>query len=330
MPPFSLPPFRARALAQAGRRHDTPPMPAGDTPARLRRFALALCLALATLWLPACQRSAGPVPTPREAAEAAALRPVDAVYLLRDRLLERDGAGFARLAVPPELHTELEAAWAQGRSRWPLDELPLDAHIPGMLAALQVPQADKALMATFRKQFANADRDIDQAIRTLMVFGGEYVQNDPEYDADARDHIAQAIAALGHWGLAAPLADPKRAQRFFATLAAAAVRSGIDGKAGNAAFAALGMTQSLNRLSPFFATLLAQLRQQYGLDIDTTLRGLQVSLEQQTGDDATLRVRYLLGGQAVDARMPAVRIDGRWYLAGYVRRARQSLDGGPR
>lgn len=304
-------------------------MPDGDTPARLRHLALALSLALAALWLPGCQRGPGPGMAPAAPVEAAALRPVDAVYLLRDRLLARDGAGFARLAVPPALRAELETAWAQGRSRWPLDELPLDAHIPGMLAALQAPQADKALMATFRRQFANADRDIDQAIRTLMVFGGEYVQNDPEYDPDARDHIAQAIAAVGGWALAAPLADPKRAQRFFATLSAAAVRSGIDGKAGNAAFAALGMTQSLNRLSPFLATLLAQLRQQYGLDIDATLRGMHVTLERQTGDDAMLRVQYTLGGHPVDARMPAVRIDGHWYLAGYVQRARLSLGNGP-
>jgi hypothetical protein len=306
-------------------------MPARDTPARFHRFALAICLALAALWLPGCQRGAGPGQStaPGVAVEQAALRPVDAVYLLRDRLLARDGAGFARLAVPPALHAELQTAWAQGRSRWPLDELPLDAHIPGMLATLQAPQADKALMATFRRQFANADRDIDQAIRTLMVFGGEYVQNDPEYDPDARDHVAQAIAALGGWALAAPLADPKRAQRFFATLSAAAVRSGIDGKAGNAAFAALGMTQSLNRLSPFLATLLAQLRQQYGLDIDATLRDMRVTLERQTGDEAMLRVQYVLAGQPVDARMPAVRIDGHWYLAGYVQRARQSLGPGP-
>lgn len=304
-------------------------MPAPDAPARSHLAALALGMALALSCLAACQRGAGPVAAPRAAAETAALRPVDAVYLLRDRLLARDGAGFARQAVPPDLHAELETAWAQGRSRWPLDELPLDAHIPGMLAALQAPQADKLLMATFRRQFANADADIDQAVRTLMVFGAEYVQNDPEYDEQARDHIAQAIAALGGWALAAPLADPKRAQRFFGALSAAAVRSGVDGKAGNAAFAALGMTQSLNRLSPFLATLLAQLRQQYGLDIDASLRGLRVSLERQTGDDAILRVQYQLGGQPVDARMPAVRLDGHWYLAGYVQRARASLDGAP-
>ncbi len=302
-------------------------MHAGDAATRYRRLALALCLGLALPWLSACQRGSGPNPEAAATVAVAATRPVDAVHVLRDRLLERDGAGFARLAVPPALHVQLEAAWARGQSRWPLDELPLDTHIPRMLVALQAPQADKALLATYRKQFANADKDIDQAIRTLVVFGGEYVQKDADYSEEERAHVSQAINALGSWALAAPLADPRRAQPFFATLAAAAVRSGIDGKAGDAAFAALGMTQSLNRLSPFFATLLAQLRLQYGLDIDAALRGLHVSLLQQTGDSAQLRLQYTFAGTRIDALAPVVRIDGHWYLANYVRRAEQSLGG---
>lgn len=307
-------------------------MPAADASTRYRRHALALCLGLglALPWLPACQRSPGPSPDATATAEVAAARPVDAVHVLRDRLLARDGAGFARLAVPPALHAQLEAAWARGQSRWPLDELPLDTHIPRMLVALQAPQADKALMATYRKQFAHADKDIDQAVRTLVVFGGEYVQKDADYSDEERAHVSQAINALGDWALAAPLADPKRAQPFFTALAAAAVRSGIDGKAGNAAFAALGMTQGLNRLSPFFATLLAQLRLQYGLDIDAALRSLHVSLLKQTGDTAELRLQYSFAGTRIDALAPAVRINGHWYLANFVRRAERSLQANPR
>ena len=290
--------------------------------------AACLCAVTLLLSLSACQPEggSGQRPVARVASsEVAALRPVDAVYVLRDRLLARDGAGFAQLAVPPALHAELELAWRAGRSRWPLDELPLDARIPRMLAALQAPNADKALMVTFRSQFAGADADIDQAIRTLMVFGGQYVQTDPDSSQTEHDHTHQAIAAMGAWALQAPLADPKRAQRFFSVLSAAAVRSGIDGKAGNQAFATLGMTQSLNRLSPFLATLLAQLHQQYGLDIDAALRSVRVSLLQQTGDQAQLRLQYTLAGHPIDAIVPVVRLNGHWYLRDFVARAEASV-----
>lgn len=284
----------------------------------------------------ACQRDAptdaSPIRVSVQSRAQAARKPVDAVIVLRDRLLARDGAGFARLAVPPALHAQLAEGWQQGRSRWPLDELPLDAKLPKMLAALQEKDAESKLMATFRRQFAGADRDIDEAIRTLVQFGGDYVQTEADYTAQEREHVGQALAALGSWALAAPLSDPKRAQPFFAALVAAARRCGVDGKAGNAAFARLGMDASLARLSPFIATLLAQLHIQYGLDIDATLRGLEVRLQDQTGDTARLRLRYTLGdsrapGSAIDAIVPVVRIDGHWYLADFVHRAEASLAG---
>ncbi|MFS8137414.1 MAG: hypothetical protein ACMG50_04720 [Thermomonas sp.] len=290
---------------------------------------LFLFLPCLLLGLAACQPDAGPANGPAALATQAkpgpATRPVDAINVLAARLLARDGAGFATLAVPPDLHTQLEAGWRDGRTRWPLDELPLDSHLPGMLATLQEKNAQKKLKATFRSQFAGADRDIDSAIRTLAQFGGQYVQTEPTYSKAERDHIGQAIAALSGWALAAPLSDTARADRFFTALTAAAQRSGIDGKAGNASFAKLGMRSSLDRLSPFIATLLAQLRSQYGLDMDASLRRLNVQLLDQTGDTARLRLRYPLAGRDIDAIVPAVRIDGHWYLADFVTRAQASL-----
>ena len=290
-----------------------------------RACVLTLCLVL----LPGCQPDPAPAADPARMAALArpmpATRPVDAINVLAARLLARDGAGFARLAVPPELHKRLEAGWRDGRSRWPLDELPLDGRLPAMLASLQEKDAQARYKVTFRQQFAGADRDIDLAIRTLAQFGGQYVQKEADYTEDERDHVVQAIAALSNWALAAPLSDPTRADHFFTALIAAAQRSGIDGKAGNAAFTKLGMKSSLDRMSPFIATLLAQLRTQYGLDIDASLRGLNVQLLEQTGDSARLRLRYQLAGGDIDAIVPAVRIDEHWYLANFVTRAEASL-----
>jgi len=293
--------------------------------APLRRCALVLLLC----WLPACQRDGAPdTGAIRMAAGAKArpaAKPVDAVHVLAGRLLARDGAGFARLSVPPALHARLVKGWGAGRTRWPLDELPLDARLPGMLAALQAPNAEQSLQAMFRRQFKGADRDIDDAVRTLAMFTGDYVQKDAGYTPQEREHVTQAIGALSRWAVAAPLSDPARAQRVFAGLALAARRSGIDGNDGNAAYAALGMDASLRRLSPFIATLLAQLRKDYAFDVDASLRGLDVRLLEQTGDRARLRLRYPLAGTDIDAVVPVVRIDGHWYLADFVHRAEASL-----
>lgn len=290
----------------------------------------AAALMLSLTLLPGCQPN--PLPSATNPAEMAAQakpmpakRPVDAINVLAARLLARDGAGFARLAVPPELHARLETGWRDGSTRWPLDELPLDKRLPGMLASLQEKNALAKYKATFHAQFAGADRDIDMAIRTLAQFSGQYVQKEASYTKDERDHVVQAIAALSSWALAAPLADTARADHFFTAMTAAAQRSGIDGKAGDAALVKLGMQSSLDRMSPFIATLLAQLRTQYKLDLDASLRGLNVQLLEQTGDSARLRLRYQLAKGDIDAIVPAVRIDGHWYLADFVTRAEASL-----
>ncbi len=292
----------------------------------LRCCALVLLLC----WLPACQRDnaadAGVIRVAAPAPAKPATKPVDAVNVLAARLLARDGVGFARLAVPPELHARLIEGWAAGQTRWPLHELPLDTRLPGMLAALQAKGADTALQATFRRQFKGADRDIDEAVRTLALFGGEYVQNAADYSPEERDHVIQAIAAMSRWAVAAPLSDTDRAGRLFRALAQAAQRSGVDGKAGNDAYAALGMDASLKRLAPFLSTLLAQFRKDYGFDLDASMRGLDVRLLEQKGDHARLRLRYELAGTPIDAIVPAVRINGYWYLADFVRRAEASVD----
>ena len=86
------------------------------------------------------------------------------------------------------------------------------------------------------------------------------------------------------------------------------------------------MEASLERLGPFLAAS-KQVFRSYGLDLDATFDGLDASLVQQTGDTATVRVRYLLGGEPIDTILAVRRIDGRWYLVDYLRNAEASLDG---
>ena len=62
---------------------------------------------------------------------------------------------------------------------------------------------------------------------------------------------------------------------------------------------------------------------------DASLRALKVTLLQQTGDTARLRLQYPLAGRDIDAVVPAVRIDGHWYLADFVQRADASLAAKP-
>lgn len=258
-------------------------------------------------------------------AGAGAARPADAVRLLTRHLRADDLEAFARDAVPPTLYRQLETAWREGRTRWPLDELPLGERVPDMLAALAKPGSEARLRRTFDRQFAGAARELKSTAATLGLFGAQYVANEGDFSADERDHYSQLIAAASLWAQSAPLSDPKRGHAAIDRLAAAARKTGL---AGGADFARLGMSASLRRLSPMAAAT-RQVLASYGLHLDVDLGALDASLQEQTGDTARVRMRYALGGHPIDTVVSVERHDGRWYVSDFLRHAEAAVKAKP-
>jgi hypothetical protein len=243
--------------------------------------------------------------------------PAQTIERLADHLHEDDLDGFAREAVPPALHDRLDAAWHAGRTRWPLDELPFGVHLPGMLQALAAPGSETRLQAVFDQQFAGADRQLHGAAVSLGLFGTQYLQTARGYGDAERQHYTQLIQAAAGWSTHAPLGDRGRARQGLATLAAAARRRGL---AAPDAFQRIGMDEGLRRMGPFAAAF-KQALTAYGLDLDADLASLHATLLQQTGDTASVRMRYRFAGADIDTIVPMQRIDGRWYLVEFLRHA---------
>lgn len=262
--------------------------------------------------LSACNRDAAPV-----AAAALPPGPTSAVTQLVEDLRHNDLAGYARHALPPSLHAQLEASWRERRTIWPLTALPLDDRLPGFITVLSAPEAEKALPAQFNRQFAGAQRELRSAASTLGLFAAQYVRGADEYSDAQRDHYVQLIAALSHWGRQASLSDATRAREAIVQLVAAARLTGLGGPG---AFHARGMEPGLGRLGPFFARF-KQVLLGYGLDLDGALDSVQVELLEQAGDSARVRLHYRLYEQPVDAVVQVERRDGRWYLTDLLRHA---------
>ncbi|NUS59579.1 MAG: hypothetical protein HOQ01_01390, partial [Lysobacter sp.] len=213
--------------------------------------------------------------------------------------------------------------WRTGRSRWPLDELPLDDRVPAMLAALSEPNARTDLQKTFDRQFANQGEELHSAATSLGLFGVEYIRKEGEYSDAERQHYMQTVSALARWGSTAPLQDPRRARTAIAVLSSAAAKTELKTPDD---YARLGMDASLERLGPFLAAS-KQAFAIYGLNLDATFDSVDAALVQQTGDTARVRVRYLLAEDEIDTILQVRRVDGRWYLDDYLRNAEASLDG---
>lgn len=269
--------------------------------------------------------SGGCRPAPPAALDPGNARPVQAVDTLVAALRDDDPRRFARSALPPELRARVEAGWRDGRSRWPLEELPLGRQWPRMLATLSAADAESTLGAAFDRQFAGADAEIRSAVATLGLFGMQVVRHDSDYDEAERDHLAQWVVALGRWADAAPLADRERGHAAIARLVAAARETPL---ASDAEFGALGMDAALAAFGGFTRTLRAVLAD-YGLDLGATLAGLEARLESQTGDRARVRLRYEIAGTPIDGFVDLERRDGHWYVRHLLHHAEATLAAAP-
>lgn len=271
---------------------------------------MACTLVAAWLGLAGCSEDAPP--------PGAASAPEQSVLVLAGRLRDNDLLGFARDAIPPGLHPAMAEAWRNGRTRWPLEELPFDHRIPGLLATLSAQGAEKALQRDFDRQFANAHGEIRSAARSLGLFGVKYLESDRSLTSDERHHAVQLVAAFSAWGERARLGDPRHARAAIARLSLAARRTHL---ASEASFSEAGMDESLRRLGPMWAALKDTLRS-YEMDLDESLGGMEATLVERNGNHARVRMRYPLAGKTIDTTVAVERIDGHWYLSDFVRHAR--------
>jgi hypothetical protein len=274
-------------------------------------------LLLAMFALTGCGPGHGPSQGMPQARPSGATTPVEAVLLPTRDLRDNDLAAFARDAVPPALHARLDAAWRGGRTRWPLEELPLGARVPAMLGALAAPGSEARLGRGYDRQLAGAGGELRSAALALGLFGDKYLANEGDFSADERAHYRQLVAAASRWAANAPLSDPTRAHAAIARMATAARASGLRSEAD---FARLGMDDSLRRLSGF-ERVLKDVLAGYGLDLDATLAGMRASEVERDGDHARVRMQYRFGGRDIDASIGVERREGRWYVADFLRHA---------
>lgn len=270
--------------------------------------------AIALLLLAALPGGCGRTPAPGPSAPEL---PAQAVQRLVDDLRQDDLAGYAEHAVPPPLLLQLEAAWSDGRSLWPLTELPLDSRFQGFLIALAEPRSEVRLLAAYRRQFAGEHAEIRAAAAALGLFTTQYVTKEAAYSPTERDHYRQVVVALARWGQRAPLGDVARARRSIPQITLAARATGLGTPDG---LRRAGMKPALQRLGPFFVRL-ERVLAEYGLDFDAALADMRVTLAEQTGDRARVRLQYTLAEQPVDAFVLVERHNGRWYLSDLLRRA---------
>lgn len=281
---------------------------------------LLVTLAVALVTLAGCrQQPLTPDPGAEQPEEAEPATPAETVRRLTTYLRDNDLNAFAREAVTPQVHAQLEVAWREGRSRWPLDLLPFAQHLPRGMAALSAPDAEQTLMRGYDRQLADAS--LRSAAEFLTLFAVQYIQQQGDFSVSEREHYPQLVQAFGAWAGNAPIGDRARARAAIAAMTRAAREADLD---SDQAFAEAGMEDSLRRMSGVLATG-KQVLASYGFDLDADLAAMDVQLQSQTGDLARVRMRYELAGTPIDTVVNLERRDGRWYVTDFLRHAEDSL-----
>jgi len=237
--------------------------------------------------------------------------PAAAIHRLAEHLRNDDLAAYAKAAIPARQYAELEQAWAQGYSRWPLTELPLSEHLPDLLASLSAENASAQLKTAFRTQIAGEAEGVRSTAQFISLWARLYLRQHEAYTPAERAHYQQIVTALTDWVQIAPLTDPWRANTVIARLTAAARSTSLN---SDQALQKTGMSLSLIRLRPSFSAF-KQALAEYGLSLNDTLSGLRTELIQQIDNQATVRVRYPLAGQNIDFQIKMEQRNGRWYPA---------------
>lgn len=278
---------------------------------------VALC---GVLLLSACNRTPANPPGTNLAC-LQATTPEAAVTLVVDALRSDALETIPCRAVPPAMQDELELAWRQDRSRWPIAELPLSSKLPSVLAALNGPAAETKLRLAFDHQLAGQTAELQSAARGLGLFAVRYIQKESTYQPDQRAHYANLVVALSDWSSHAPLGDRTLGHQAVSLLVAGASASSIHDDAG---LHAAGMRGSLRGLTPLYRNA-RQALAPYGLSLDEVLSSVEVQLKDREGDHARVHVHYLVHGESVDSDIAVERRDGHWYLGGMLADAEQAL-----
>ena len=228
------------------------------------------------------------------------------------------------VATPPVMATRLELAWREGRSRWPLTELPLSNKLAPVLGALTPPDAEKKLKRRFDASLAGQTKALHETARGLGLFAVRYLQKEGDYSTEERAHYAALIVALGTWAEQAPLGDKKIGHDSIDLLVAAARESGLREEAG---IREAGMRGTLRAVSPLFAAAKDALRK-YGLSLDDILGSVTVTRSDDESDPerARLHVTYRVAGSDVSTDVDVERREGLWYTSGLLAAAEKAIN----
>lgn len=285
---------------------------------RLRAVAAPIAVSLLlALTLVGCNKDKDPETAPAD--------PVSAVNALVDALHDSDLARFSKLSVPAPLHAQMEARWEQKAATAPEPSAADKQKFADTMAKLTAADAEQVMYAELEPQLAKMEGEMAAQMPMLVGMGGGFVnagiQSNETLTPAQKAHASAVVGALSSWAMTAPFTDRAKAKQAIAVITTAARKANVktlDDIKG------LAMQPALEKGGLVFAAAKDMLAV-YGLDANAALAGVKAEKVSETGDQAVVKVTYMLGDKPISFEIPMQRRDGAWYSSEAIASAEKEL-----
>lgn len=237
----------------------------------------------------------------------------DATAILHS-LREPDMLRYRALTLPPVERQRLQREWPHIRQRLALDASE-QASFDKLLLRFTEPQAEVHLQRDLNAKIKPLKSEIDskwplmQSSLTLLLQG--WIETNSQLSVSEKAHGKALAKAIVEQMPAEWLQDKALRARAFEQMVKIARDSGIRDYRH---YSSLGYVDFHRRMSVFLDGL-KELGKIYGLDWDAGQARLQVTVVKQSGNTATVRIRYPLGKKWVEFPMDMIERNGQWFDA---------------
>ena len=238
-------------------------------------------------------------------------------------LQEPDLAKYRELSLPPAEWQRLQRDWPEIRRKMALSESEQKTFNKWLMRFTEA-EAEAHLQRDLNAKIKPLKSEIDdkwplmQASLTLLLQG--WIESNAQLSVSEKAHGKALIKAIIEQMPPEWLLDVALRQRAFTQMTAIARNTGITRYQD---YSSLQYTDYHRLLSGFIGGL-KELGEVYGFDWNAEQAQLQIKAVKQSGNTATVMVRYPLGKKWVEFPMDLMEYDGRWYDASAVKWLRAS------
>ncbi|MEO5595712.1 MAG: hypothetical protein ABIQ97_00985 [Lysobacteraceae bacterium] len=251
----------------------------------------------------------------------AAKDPVTATKDIAAAIRANDYDRLSHIIVPPDLYAKLEAKYKEEAAKRPAASAEEQKQFTDQMTKLTAADAEDKMFAEIQPKLAQIEPQAKMMVPMVAGMAGQGIQSSTTMSAAEKTQASALLTAVTKWATTAPFSNPDKAKEAIK----AVVKAARDLKLNTLEEArALSLPQAAQKMG-IAAGGLRNALAVYGFDTDKALASFEATKVSETGDNAVVKVNYMLMDTPITYDVNMVKRDGRWYSADAVKNIEQQL-----